>query len=158
MNDFENAIRAMKELFGRDYQFVLSTAKDNIPSSRMVDTFFDGESFYIVTYRLSQKAAEIEENPNISLYSRKMHFFSGKAYNIGHPLKNENAEVRSVLVKAFELWYFKHNDESDENMCYLKINPTIGSFHKDGTGYKINFIERTVQMIPFSFDTVLTEE
>ena len=47
MTDFEKALEAMKDLFGRDYQFTLSTAKDNIPSSRMVDTFFDGESFYI---------------------------------------------------------------------------------------------------------------
>ena len=59
MTDFENAVCVMKERFGRDYQFALSTCVDNIPSSRFVDTYFDGESFYIVTYRLSRKAAEI---------------------------------------------------------------------------------------------------
>ena len=156
MNDFENAIRVMKELFGRDYQFTLSTCRDNIPSSRFVDTYFDGESFYVVTYRLSQKVTEIESNPNVSLCSIKMHAFSGLAYNIGHPLKAENAEVRSVLVKAFEPWYFEHNNEADENMCYLKINPTTGFFHRDGTGYRIDFAEKTVETFPFVFDIVLT--
>ena len=158
MSEFETAIRIMKHLFGRDYQFTLSTAKDNIPSSRMVDTFFDGESFYVVTHRQSRKVTEIENNPNVSLCGRKMHAFSGQAYNIGHPLKPENAAVRSLLIEAFEPWYFKHNDESDENMCFLRISPTAGFFHADGTGYRINFTKRNVNAFPFSFDTVLTED
>ncbi len=158
MTNFENAISVMKDLFGRDYQFALSTAKNDIPSSRFVDTYFDGESFYIVTYKLSQKVTEIISNPNISLCSRKMHTFSGQAYNIGHPLVAENAEIRKNLIKAFEPWYFKHNNEADENMCYIKINPTTGFFHKDGTGYKINFVDKTVSTFPFAFDIVFTNE
>ncbi len=158
INDFENAIRIMKDLFSKDYQFALSTSKNNIPSSRFIDTYFDGDSFYIVTYRLSQKVTEITSNPNVSLCSRKMHAFSGQAYNIGHPLITENAEIRKTLIKAFEPWYFKHNNEDDENMCYIKIHPTTGFFHKEGTGYKINFTEKTVLSFPFSFDTVLTED
>ena len=148
MTDYENSIRVMIDLFGRDYQFALSTDKNNIPSSRYVDTYFDGESFYVVTYGLSKKAAEIADNPNVSLCCSRMHAFSGKAYNIGHPL----------LTKAFEPWYFKHNNEADENMCYIRIDPTAGFFHKDGTGYKIDFTEKTVKTFPFTFDTVLTEE
>ena len=158
MTDYENAINVMKELFGRDYQFALSTAKDNIPSARYVDTFFDGESFYTVTYKLSQKAVEIADNPNVSLCCQRMHTFSGQAYLIGHPLDPENAAIRSALIKAFEAWYFKHNNEADENMCYIKINPTVGFFHKDGIGYKIDFTEKTVKAFPFAFDTVLMGE
>ena len=147
----------MIELFGRDYQFALSTAKNNIPSSRYVDTYFDGKSFYVATHRLSQKAVEIAENPNISLCCQKMHAFSGQAKSIGHPLNLENAEIRSALTKAFEPWYFKHNNESDENMCYIRIDPTAGFFHKDGIGYKIHFTKKTVKAFPFTFDTVLIE-
>lgn len=158
MTDYENAISVMKEMFSRDYQFALSTAKDNIPSARYVDTFFDGESFYTVTYKLSQKAVEIADNPNVSLCCQRMHTFSGQAYLIGHPLDPENAAIRSALIKAFEAWYFKHNNEADENMCYIKINPTVGFFHKDGIGYKIDFTEKTVKAFPFAFDTVLMGE
>ena len=158
MTDYENAINVMKELFGRDYQFALSTAKNNIPSSRYVDTYFDGESFYVVTHMLSQKAVEIADNPNVSLCCQKMHAFSGQAKHIGHPLNPENAEIRSALIKAFEPWYFNHNNEADENMCYIKINPTVGFFHKDGIGYKIDFTEKTVKAFPFAFDTVLMGE
>lgn len=156
MTEYENAINIMKEMFGRDYQFALSTAKNNIPSSRYVDTYFDGESFYIVTYKLSQKSSEIATNPNVSLCCNKMHGFSGRATHIGHPLNPENAAIRSILIKAFEPWYFRHNNEADENMCYIRIKPTTGFFHKDGTGYKIDFIENAVKTFPFTFDTVLT--
>ncbi len=158
MTDYENAISVMKELFGRDYQFALSTARNTIPSSRYVDTYFDGESFYIVTHKLSRKAAEIADNPNVSLCCQRMHAFSGQAYLIGHPLDPENAAIRSALIKAFEAWYFKHNNEADGNMCYIKINPTAGFCQKDGVGYKINFTERTVQAFPFTFNMVLIRE
>ena len=93
MTNYENAIGVMKELFGRDYQFALSTAKNNIPSSRYVDTYFDGESFYVVTHMLSQKAVEVSDNPNVSLCCQKMHAFSGRAKIIGHPLNPKIAEI-----------------------------------------------------------------
>ena len=38
----------------------------------------------------------------------------------------ENAQIRSELIKIFEPWYFKHNNEADENMCYIRIDPTAG--------------------------------
>lgn len=43
-------------------------------------------------------------------------------------------------------------------MCYIRIDPTAGFFHQDGTGYQINFTEKTVRAFPFTFDTLLTEE
>lgn len=152
MAAFEHAVALMKELFGRDNQFALATSRNNIPSLRFVNTFFDGECFYIVNYKFSQKVSEIAENPNISMCSQKMYNFSGKACNIGHPLKPENAEIRNAIINKFEKWYFLNNDESDENMCYIQIIPTSGFFHKDGTGYKIDFIEKTVLSFPFGLD------
>lgn len=158
MNEFECAVKIMKDLFSRDYQFALATSSDNVPSLRFVDTYFDGESFYIVTYALSQKVKDISKNPNVSLCARKMHSFSGKAYNIGHPLDEKNSEIREKLIKVFEPWYFAHNNEQDENMCYVRIEPTSGFFHKDGKGYKVDFSKRSVESFPFKFDIVLTEE
>ena len=158
MTEFESAVNSMKELFGRDYQFALSTSKNNVPSSRFVDTYFDGECFYVVTHRLSRKALEIAENPNVSLCGSKMHSFSGQAHIIGHPLAPENAKIRSKLIAAFEPWYFEHNNEADENMCYIRIEPTAGFFHKDGVGCRVSFPECSASTFPFTFDIVMTEE
>ena len=99
---------------------------------------YDDGYFYIVTYAKSQKTIEVESNCNVSLCN-KLYRFNGKAYNIGHPLKEENRQIRSRLIKAFEPWYFAHNNEDDENMCCIKVELDNGFFYKDGTCYRINF-------------------
>lgn len=158
MDQFISALTVMRELFSRDYQFALATSANNIPSLRYVDAYFDGEYFYIATYSKSQKAMEIAENPHVALCARRMHAFSGIAENAGHPLATHNQEIREKITEAFAAWYFAHNNENDENMCYLRINPTTGFFHKDGTGYKVDFLTKTVVTFPFAFETVLAEE
>lgn len=157
MDNYENAITLMEELFSRDYQFAMATTVNDIPSLRFIDAYFDNGAFYAVTYANTDKVKEIAVNPNVALCSRKGYSFSGKAYNIGHPLLPENSEIRSKLINAFEAWYFKHNNENDD-ICILKIEPERGFIHKDGIGYKINFIAKTVETASFNFDTVLTEE
>jgi uncharacterized pyridoxamine 5'-phosphate oxidase family protein len=141
----------MEELFAKDYQFALATSKDNIPSLRFIDTFYDNENFYVVTYSKSQKVKEMEKNPSVSLCN-KLYRFSGIATNIGHPLKPENRELREKLIKVFEPWYFAHNNEKDENMCYVKIKPASGFFYKDGTGFKVDFLNQKAEEFPFIYD------
>lgn len=149
MITYDKSLEILKELFGRDYTFVLATAQNNIPSQRVVDTYYSNGAFWIVTYALSNKVKEISANPHVSLCNT-FHGFSGKAYYMGHPLNEDNKEIRQKLIKAFEPWYFAHNNEADENMCYLKIEPEQGFFHKDGTGYKVNFLDNTAEEFPFT--------
>ena len=146
----------MKELFERDYQFALATVNNNIPSVRFIDTYYDDGCFYIVTYATSKKVKEIEMNKNVSLCN-KSYSFNGEAFNLGHPLKPNNSGIREKLIHAFEPWYFKHNNESDENMCYVKVELKNGFFYKDGVGYKVDFLVQQASEFPFEFDIVLTE-
>lgn len=131
--------------------FHLLHHKDNIPSLRVVDTYYDDGIFWIVTYGKSTKVIQIESNSNAAI-GKNFYSFTGKAYNAGHPLKEENKEIREKLIKVFEPWYFAHNNENDENMCYVKFKPEYGFFHKNGTGYKVNFIEKAVETFPFAPD------
>ena len=156
MNVFEKSRKVMDELFTRDCQFSLATAKDNIPSVRVVDTYYDNQCFYLVTYGTSKKVKELEHNKHISLCN-KLYNFSGFAYNIGHPLKPGNQEIREKLIHAFEPWYFKHNNEKDEAMCYVKVELTQGFFYKDGMGYKVDFLAEEAEEFPFEFDIVVEE-
>lgn len=158
MDDFLNALVIMSELFSKDYQFALATAVDNTPSVRFIDTYFDGKRFYFVSNEKSQKVKELRTNPKVALSSRKSYYFSGNAYNIGHPLLPENKRLRETLTKEFCKWYFEHNNEDDETMCYIKIEPIFGFFHKNGTGYKMDFKNKSVEMFPFDFVINLTEE
>ena len=148
MSNWEDSLQVMEELFAKDCQFALATVKDNVPSVRVVDTFYDDGAFYIVTYSQSQKAQEIASNENVSLCC-ELYRFSGTARNIGHPLNPGNSELRSKLIRVFEPWYFKHNNEQDENMCYIRIEIRQGFFYKDGTGYAVDFANRTAKAFAF---------
>lgn len=156
MELYNKSIKVMNELFAKDYQFALATSVNNIPSVRFVDTFFDNGSFYIVTYGKSKKVKDIEANPNVSL-SNKQYRFHGMAYNIGHPLESHNAEIREKILVAFEPWYFEHNNEDDENMCYIKIELSSGFFYKDGTGFNVDFENQEAEEFPFYFDIAIIE-
>ena len=147
--NYERSLEVLNELFGRDYTFVLATVQENQPSQRVVDTYYCDQAFWIVTYALSNKVKELRNNPNVSLCN-SFQIFRGKAYYMGHPLQEENKEIREKLIQVFEPWYFAHNNEQDQNMCYVKIELEQGFFHKDGIGYKVNFIEKEAEEFPFS--------
>lgn len=149
MTAYEKSVGIVEELFTRDYTFVMATVKEGAPSQRVVDTYYSDGAFWIVTYALSNKVLELKENSNAALCNN-FQTFKGKAYYAGHPLEARNKEIREKLIRAFEPWYFAHNDENDPNMCYVKFVPEEGFFHKDGIGYKVNFMEKTAEEFPFS--------
>lgn len=153
MTSYEKSLNVIKELFGKDVTFSLATSRDDIPAIRVVDVFYDDGAFWIVTNKKSNKAMEIENNPNCTLCDR-LYRFTGKAYIAGHPCEEKNKQIRGKLIKAFEPWYFAHNNEDDENMCYIRVDLQEGFFYKDGTGYSINFIKKTVNEFPFEDHTV----
>lgn len=153
MKTYEKANQVMVDLFQKDYQFALATVKDNVPSVRYIDTYYDNEAFYVVTYLKSQKAQEILKNQHVAL-CHNLYRFNGKAYYIGHPKKDENQEIREKLIKAFEPWYFAHNNEEDENMAYVKIELEDGFVYNNGIGYKVDFKNREAEEFPFDFNVV----
>ncbi len=149
---FEKALTVLEDLFAKDYQFALATSKENVPFVRYVDTFYHNEAFYITTHGTSKKVLDIIDNPHVSLVSHRSHRFSGEATVLGHPLKKENAEIRALLLQAFEKWYFLANDEKDPNTCIVQIKLNEGFFYQDGVGYRVDFIHRAATTIPFRFD------
>jgi general stress protein 26 len=149
VDPFEQATKLADQLFGTDRQFVLATAADLMPSARVVDTlYFDG-AFYVVTNRQTHKVAEIAANPKVALCNG-FYRLDGVAENIGHPMDPANKEVRRALVEKLTAWYFTHTDETDPDMCILKITPLGGFIHADGTGYIIDFEHKTAQTTPFT--------
>ncbi|PKM58450.1 MAG: pyridoxamine 5-phosphate oxidase [Firmicutes bacterium HGW-Firmicutes-3] len=153
MKEYQNALKIMNELFAKDCQFSLATSKDNVPSIRIVDTFYDEGSFYIVTHAKSQKVKEINDNENVALCS-KLYSFKGLAENIGHPLKLENQKIREKLIHAFQTWYFQHNDENDQSMCIVRVLLQKGFFYSQGIGYKVDFQAESAEVFPFNFEQV----
>lgn len=94
MTAYEKSLDVLTDLFGKDYQFALATSKDNIPSVRFIDTYYEDGAFYIVTYSKSQKVIEMCGNEKVALCN-KLYRFVGTAHMLGHPLKDENRYIRS---------------------------------------------------------------
>jgi general stress protein 26 len=153
MSTYEEAMQVMSELFAKDYQFAMATVKGDTPSVRFVDTFYDEGAFYLVTYSSSQKVQELNENSQVALCNN-LYRFDGEAYNLGHPLLPANREIREKLIEVFEPWYFIHNNENDENMCYIRIELNKGFFCKGGVGYKLSFKSKEAEQFPFNPDIV----
>lgn len=154
MSNFETAMAVMVKLFSKDCFFALATASGNVPSVRMIDTYYEDGAFYVVTYATSAKVKELEANEQVAL-CYQAYRFEGAAHNIGHPLVPENSAIREKLIQVFEPWYFKHNNEKDQAMCYVKIELQHGFFYQDGTGYNVDFKNKTAETFPFTFDIAL---
>jgi len=149
MYNYADCLNILESTFGKDCTFVLATSCDNVPTQRVVDTFYCDGAFWIVTYATSQKVKQIKINPNVSLCN-SFNIFKGRAQFEGHPLDKKNIVIRQKLIKAFEPWYFGHNNENDGNMCYIRVVPTVGFFHTKGNGYKIDFVGKCVETMPFT--------
>jgi len=153
MDTYFKALKVMNELFARDCQFAMATVQGNTPSIRFVDTYYEDGSFYVVTYSKSRKVQELSDNSQVALCNQ-LYRFSGNAYSIGHPLSAENKALRDTLIRVFEPWYFAHNNENDENMCYVKIELKEGFIYKDGIGYHVNFQLKEAEQFPFDYDII----
>lgn len=129
----------MKERFGKDNIIALATVKDGVPYVRNVDALYEEGAFYVITYALSNKMKQIEENPHVAI-SGDWFTAHGKGINLGWFCKDENKDIAEKLRKAFQEWIDNgHNNFDDENTCILCIRLTDGILFSDGKRYDIDF-------------------
>ena len=124
------------ERFGKDSIVALATSIDNIPYVRSVDAYYADGAFYVLTYALSNKMKQIEENPIVAIAGD---WFTGhgKAMNLGYFGKEENESIAKKMREVFAAWIDNgHNDFSDVNTCILKIELTDGVLFAQGKRYE----------------------
>lgn len=139
------AIEIINERYSCDNLISVATVKDNHPSVRIVNSYYEEGSFYIVTYALSNKMQEIMNNPKVAICAE---WFTahGIGENLGHVLNNENLEIMSRLRTVFSEWYYNgHTDENDKNTCVLRVRLVDGVLLNHGTRYNIDFINQTLK-------------
>jgi len=146
--EFDKLNKKLIKQFGKDRNMALATSFEDIPTVRIVDTYYCNSSFYIVTHETSEKVQQIMKNKYVSLCTG-LHEFQGEAINIGHPLNEENKEIRDLLTGAFSNWYFAHNDESDPKMCFIQVKINTAFTHFNKIGYEVDFINQEVTRMPF---------
>lgn len=133
----EKHIEILSERFGKDSLMALATVDEKgIPWVRTIDAIFYEDSFYTITYALSNKIQHIKNNPAVAISGD---WFSGHAIgeNLGHIKLEKNQEIADKLRTAFAAWYDNgHTNEEDPNTIILKIKVTDGILFKDGTRYE----------------------
>lgn len=129
----------MNNRFGKDNVIALATIENNIPYVRSVNAFYNDKAFYVITYALSNKIKQIENNPIVAI-SGEWFTAHGKGINLGYIGKDENTEIANKLRKVFIEWIDNgHNDFNDENTCVLCIELTDGILYSNGIRYDIDF-------------------
>lgn len=133
------AAAIMNERFGKDNIIALATVENGIPHVRSVNAYYEDGAFYIITYGLSGKMKQIQNNPVVAI-SGDWFTAHGKGMNLGYFGKEENAWIAGKLRNAFSEWIDNgHNNFADENTCILCVELTDGVLFSHGTKYVIDF-------------------
>ena len=127
------------ERFGKDSIVALATSIDNIPYVRSVDAFYEDGAFYVLTYGLSSKIKQIEQNPTVAL-SGEWFTAQGKGINLGYFGEADNSHIANKMKQVFSAWIDNgHNNFDDVNTCILCIRLSKGILFSNGTRYEIDF-------------------
>ncbi len=140
------AYALMDERFGHDVLISIATIDGNRPSVRIVNGYYEGGSFYTVTYARSDKMRHMRVNPEVAVCGE---WFSahGIGENIGHPRNDKNKAPAAKLRKVFAAWYGNgHTDETDPDTCILRVRLTDGVLFHHGTKYEIDFTSKAANL------------
>ena len=133
MDFMEEHIKIISERFAKDSLMALATVDEKgTPWCRTIDAIFIEDSFYTITYALSNKIKHIEKNPQVAISGD---WFSGHGIgqNIGYIKSPENEKIANALRTAFASWYDNgHTNEDDPNTIILKIKLTGGTLFSNG--------------------------
>lgn len=130
------AERIMIERFGKDTVIALATEEHDVPYVRNVNAYYEDGSFYIITYALSNKMKQIENNPNVAI-AGEWFTAHGKGYNLGYFGKEENRIIAEKLKTVFAEWIDNgHNNFDDENTIILCVELTDGLLLSHGIRYE----------------------
>ena len=133
--------KIMIERFGKDNIIALATSENGDPAVRYVNAYYEDGAFYVITYALSGKMKQIENNPTVAI-AGDWFTAHGKGVNLGYFGRAENKDIADKLRKAFYSWIDNgHNNFDDENTCILCIRLSDGVLFSHGKRYHIDFTE-----------------
>ena len=129
-------VEILKNRFSKDSLMALATVdKNGLPWVRTIDAIFIDDSFYTITYALSNKVQHVNNNPLVAISGE---WFSGHGIgkNLGHIKLPQNEDIANILRQAFASWYDNgHTNEDDPNTIILRIKLTDGILFSEGTRY-----------------------
>ena len=139
MNISKEAEAILLERFGKDGLISLATASGNIPYVRTVDAYYKDGAFYVLTYALSGKMRQLNENPHAAI-SGEWLTAEGFGENLGFWASEKNKDIAETMKTVFAAWIHNgHTNLEDENTVILKIRLTRGVLFSEGKRYDLDF-------------------
>ena len=119
MSFFSEKYSELMDQFGISKKMVLSTAENNIVSSRMMSVIQINGKLYFQTDKTFRKYRQIVQNPNVSLCIDNIQI-EGRCKEIGRPL--ENNEFLQKFQRCFPDSYKRYS--LLENEVLFEMTPT----------------------------------
>ena len=119
MSFFSEKYSDLMDQFGISKKMVLSTAENNIVSSRMMSVIQINGKLYFQTDKTFRKYRQIVQNPNVSLCIDNIQI-EGRCKEIGRPL--ENNEFLQKFQRCFPDSYKRYS--LLENEVLFEMTPT----------------------------------
>lgn len=149
--DFQRVKKILSREFGKNRKMYLATVVEDVPTVRIVPTYYWNKGFYLVTHESSETLQQIAKNKKVSLCATaSFHTFQGEAFNMGHPLKKENKAIRDKLTEVFSAKYFENNDESDPKMCFVRVEVNTAFTYGNKIGYTVDFRTNEIKCSRFA--------
>ncbi|HDS7198454.1 TPA: hypothetical protein R1887_005313 [Klebsiella oxytoca] len=128
MGEYHRIAKIMNERFGQNELIGLATKNGDKIANRIVCAYYENESFYVITYSLSDKMKQITIEPNIAICTLDWFTGNGLGENLGWVCDERNTVLMEKLRAVFSSWYSTcgHVDESDHNTCILRIRLSDG--------------------------------
>lgn len=117
MNSFNENYKMFLSAFGSGRKMVLSTAENNIVSSRMMSVVQIDGTFYFQTDINFRKYRQLTKNPNVALCIDNIQI-EGEAAELGRPL--ENAPFCETFEKSFKGSYDAYTSLNNERLFAVK--------------------------------------
>lgn len=132
----QDAEKIMIERFGKDTVIALATVENGMPNVRYVNAFYENGAFYIITYALSNKIKQVQNNSCVAI-AGEWFTAHGKGINLGYFGKEENYLIAEKLKNVFAEWIYNgHNNFNDKNTIILCVELTDGLLLSHGTRYE----------------------
>lgn len=138
--NFDENYRSFLNDFGKGRKTVLSTAENNIVSSRMMCIVQINGIFYFQTDNTFRKYRQLTQNRNVTLCIDNIQI-EGEAEEIGHPLKN--SDFCKVFEECFKGSFDAYTSLENERLFAVKPAYIQRWVYKSGLPYIESFDFKT---------------
>lgn len=132
MEDYHDRFEGFLSDFGKGRTMVLSTAENDVVSSRMMSVVRMNGAFYFQTDITFRKYRQLSANPNVALCIDNIQI-EGTCEELGHPLKDE--DFCDVFRECFRGSYDAYTSLENERLFVVRPAYIQRWMYKDGVPY-----------------------